>query len=83
MNMPIPPPPNSHSSSWASPPLIISGTGIGGINDASYVPRTYAYHNSSIPRPSSAASAFSVTMPCAMAWKEKTGIYTIYGRSGI
>ena len=66
MPMPLPVVSRSHQSNAQQSAL--------GAPDGTFVPRAYTYPHPQAPRPSCAASAFSVTMPCALAWKEKTGI---------
>ena len=78
MSMPIPPPAVTLPEVWASRSSEgrtdgqhtcddIEGIGGGGAGTGAQVP---SYPPS---RPSVSASTFSVTMPCALAWKEKTG----------
>ena len=78
MSMPIPPPAVTLPQVWASRGSegrmdgqracdIEGGAGGGGGGVGGQVP---SYPPS---RPPVSASTFSVTMPCALAWKEKTG----------
>ena len=69
MPMPLPVVSRSHSSHVQQSAAATAAAA----TDGAFVPRTYAYPHPQAPRPSCAASAFSVTMPCALAWKEKTG----------
>ena len=69
MSMPIPPPAVALPHSWASRAL--DGHVDGQSSDHEGVSQAVSYPPS---RPPVSASTFSVTMPCALAWKEKTGI---------